>query len=292
MLAAEEIHRAASPIYALCGNDGTLLAGCGNGHVLAWSPSAPGTIKLAAMAPASVFSMALIEQGLLVVGTRAGEFIMIDRALGKATQRVQAHAGAVHAVLALDAGRMATAGADGALRVWHMRNDGWSLSRSIQLSETKLRALALSVDGGSLAVACGDGAVRVLETMLFNEVRTFAGHVGGACAVSFHPRKGALLSGGKDGLLRAWPMEAGRTGAPGLEAHRSTVYGIAFSPDGERLATVSRDKHAKIWDAGSLSHLARLDHRANGHQHSVNTIAWLPHGLYTAGDDRRLLRWV
>ena len=287
-----ELHRTAAPIYALCCDDADVLVGCGDGHLLAWSPADPGSIRLAATAPSSIFSLAMLADGRIGMGTSAGELILVDRAAGKAVQRVQSHTSAIHAVLKLGPERLATAGADGILRIWAKGPAGYAPLRSITLCDSKLRGLALSLNGELMAVACGDGPVRVLDTVLFNEALTFTGHVGGTLSVAFHPSKPAILSGGKDGLLRAWPISGNSDTSPAIEAHRGAIYGIAFSPEGEGLATASRDKHVKLWDANALEHKARLDHRSAGHRYSVNAVAWGVHGLYSAGDDRRLLRWT
>lgn len=74
-----------------------------------------------------------------------------------------------------------------------------------------------------------------------------------------------------------------------LEGHNSTVDGIAYSPDGTKLASVSRDRTVKIWDAASGQLLATLV----GHRDMVFCVVFSPDGktLVTAGNDADLRLW-
>jgi WD40 repeat protein len=289
---AQELHRADQAVYALAGAGGTIHAACADGRILTWRSSDPSRIQLTAQVPAPVFALALLSDGAFAAGTSMGELFLLDLESRAATLRLRAHARAIHAIAGLSEGRIATAGADGVLRIWTRGSAGWSLLRDVPLSDAKLRGLAVSSDGQWLAVACGDGPVRMLDTLLFNESRTFDGHAGGALSVLFHPEKPVLLSGGKDGHLRAWNLKHDQGQLPALPAHRSSIYALAAAPDGALLATASRDKTVKLWDALTMVHRATLDRGRQGHAHSVNAAAWIEAGLFTAGDDRRLLRWM
>jgi WD40 repeat protein len=61
------------------------------------------------------------------------------------------------------------------------------------------------------------------------------------------------------------------------------VWGVAFSPDGTRLATASSDTTARIWDASSGQELLTL----RGHADRVTGMAFSPDGkrLATASKD-------
>ncbi|MEM9931913.1 MAG: WD40 repeat domain-containing protein, partial [Bacteroidota bacterium] len=103
------------------------------------------------------------------------------------------------------------------------------------------------------------------------------------------------ISGGRDARLRLFEMAFVKV--PKLpavvDAHMSTINDLAFDPTGRYLATASRDKTVKIWDASTLKLLKVCEVvRDRGHVNSVNTLLWLDERtLITAGDDRRILTW-
>ncbi|WPJ60368.1 hypothetical protein SMAC4_13252 [Sordaria macrospora] len=63
-----------------------------------------------------------------------------------------------------------------------------------------------------------------------------------------------------------------------LEGHRGNVSSVAFSPDGQRLASGSEDETIKIWDPASGSCLQTLE----GHRSSVGSVAFSPDGQWLA----------
>jgi hypothetical protein len=74
-----------------------------------------------------------------------------------------------------------------------------------------------------------------------------------------------------------------------LRGHEGKVVSVAWSPDGSKLATVSTDQTAKVWDAGTGRELLTL----HGHRGTVASVAWSPNGrkLATASDDKTAKVW-
>lgn len=60
------------------------------------------------------------------------------------------------------------------------------------------------------------------------------------------PEDQLLASGGSDGVLRLWSLKE-RTPSGETAAHKNTIYGLCFSPDGRKLASASFDRSIKIW---------------------------------------------
>jgi WD40 repeat protein len=111
--------------------------------------------------------------------------------------------------------------------------------------------------------------------------------------LSFHPAGKYLLSGGRDARLRIWNIENNFELEKEIPAHNYAIYKIMFNSSGSLLATASRDKTAKVWDASDASFLFRLDkENFKGHLNSVNTLLWLNEDTLISGsDDRSIVVW-
>ena len=73
-----------------------------------------------------------------------------------------------------------------------------------------------------------------------------------------------------------------------MRGHGGEVYTAAFSPDGKRLVTASRDKTARVWDASTGQELVQLRH-----DNAVYSAAFSPDGrrIVTASADNTARVW-
>jgi WD40 repeat protein len=76
---------------------------------------------------------------------------------------------------------------------------------------------------------------------------------------------------------------------PAFEGHNESVTSIAFSADGNYLASGSDDKTVKLWNVESQLEVVTLE----GHSNNVTSVAFSPDGRYLASgsDDKTIKLW-
>lgn len=279
-----------APIYALSlgESEDFIYSGGGDCLVAKWNLRSGIQEPFVVKAGSAVYSLVFDpESKLLFIGCSDGKLHAIDTISRQEVKAWTFHRAGVFD-LKIDHLRrlLLVAGGDGVLTVWNINH--LQLLRTIPLSSGKLRQLALSPDGALLAVADNQGPVHVLDAEDYSSVATSLAHADGATSVAWHPLKPILISGGKDAYLRCLNRLQGFKEVLALAAHQATIYSIVFLADGQRLATASRDKTIKNWDATTMDPLLRIDHSNGGHRHSVNKLLVAGDALVSAGDDRNL----
>ncbi|MFN2456536.1 MAG: WD40 repeat domain-containing protein, partial [Pyrinomonadaceae bacterium] len=85
-----------------------------------------------------------------------------------------------------------------------------------------------------------------------------------------------------DNTVRLWDART-RKSLGVLAGHSSTIYGVAFSPDGRTLASASADKTIRLWNARTRRPLGVLA----GHSSGVYGVAFSPDGRTLASSSNR-----
>ncbi|MCA9170540.1 MAG: hypothetical protein KDB23_22835, partial [Planctomycetales bacterium] len=105
--------------------------------------------------------------------------------------------------------------------------------------------------------------------------------------VAFSP-DGHWLAAGHLDNLRLFNLQ-GEERVRELQAHRSTLAAVAFSPDGKTLATAGHDRFVKGWDLMTGTNLFAVV----AHRDYAKSVSFTPNGrtIASAGDDGRIKLW-
>lgn len=156
---------------------------------------------------------------------------------------------------------------------------GARLTKAI-FRRTKLIGAALDAD--SLESADSFGAAVDLS-----ELRPECAATGDCQAVVWSP-DGALLASTAGNVIRLWEAHNGRE-IRSFCGHQSWVRSLAFSPNGETLASGSDDKTIRLWQVGSGREIRAM----SGHQSWVRALAFSPDGkmLASGAHDQTVRLW-
>jgi WD40 repeat protein len=287
-----EIREHSMAVYDLAFDaTGKLYSGSADTFIARWNSQTGEQDHFSVKADFPVYSLQLVDGTTLTVGLSNGNLHVIDTVSKRELRFFTQHRSAIFAQLPLAKKNLHLTGdADGNLAVWNTQD--WSLLLFLPLACDKIRAIAANTEQSLVAVGSRDGKVRLFETEFFNEVHSFYAHQDGVHALAFDPNHLELLfSGGKDGYLRVWNVQT-QEKINALPAHNFAVYGIAFEPNGYHFVTCSRDKSIKLWERSSLSVIQKIEVKQGGHSHSVNRICWNATGIFSCGDDRRIIRFA
>jgi WD40 repeat protein/serine/threonine protein kinase len=225
------------------------------------------------------------------------EWFWLRRCCQLELSTLKAHQRSANALAISPDGRLlASGGDDRTVRIWNLAT-GQEQCR-LEGHTAPVRHIAFSSSGEWLASSAGGpepGEVKIWQTATGRLLRTLTGHRGYTWSMAFRPdgRELAIGSGGiaagkfVQAQLRVCDMADWTVRE--LHIKQASVGGIAYSPDGRRMAAGCRDQTVRILDSQTGAELQCL----RGHRGSVLCVSFSPDGrlLASGSMDRTVIVW-
>ena len=242
---------------------------------------------------------------------RGFEWYYWQRQMHLDVNTLRGHADEIHSVaFSPDGQRIVTGSWDRTAKVWDAAS-GTNLL-TLKGHRDMIGSVDWSPDGRRIATASYDGTAKVWDAASGMDLLTLTGHSTVVYVAVFSPDRRRIATGGMDATAKAWDAAQAAGGSANyvwsvmeatvkvwdaadgkqlltLRGHSAEVYGVAFSPDGERIVTGSADGTAKLWDAADGKELLAL----KGHSTWVNSVAFSPDGrrIVTGSGDYTAKVW-
>jgi WD40 repeat protein/serine/threonine protein kinase len=189
-----------------------------------------------------------------------------------------------------DGERLASAGADGAVKIWNSRT-GKVVLKFQAHGGSSVVSVAFHPDRKHLASVGADRTVKVWDLTTGQEVfqRSCDPVRDAAYTVAFRPPDGRQVAAGGGGVVNVWDWETGQL-VHTFPGHSPQPIAVAFSRDGRHLATGSGREGPRIWDATTGAGPLRT---FPGYRNPISALAFSPDGggLAVACFDRTVKVW-
>jgi WD40 repeat protein len=235
--------------------DGTRLAAAGGnpgqfGEIKLWDVASGKEIKTWRGHRDNIYAIAFSPDGKLLATCSYDKLIKLwDAATGAEIKTLKDHTDAVFTIAFSPDGKwLASGAADRTVKIWDVATG----TRLYTMSESldTVHSVTFHPSGKLLAGAGADRTLRVwsLGATEGKQLRSLIGHEDAINLIHFAPDGKTLVTTGADKALKFWDAE---TLIETHEAERQSdwVFGMAYSPDGKRLAVGRYDGTLAIYDA-------------------------------------------
>jgi WD40 repeat protein len=196
------------------------------------------------------------------------------------------HAGPLRSVAFSPDGKTLASGTRKEIFFWDVQS-GKTKGQPFAYPGTTDLIIAFSPDGKTVGVAT-PGEIFLLDAHTHRRTRTLE-HESSWRGIAFSPDGTKIASGGIRRPIM-WDLSTGKSTGEFLPKHYGLVYSVAFSPNGEMLASAGVDRRIILWDADSGE---TINETLSGHSSWVFSLNFSHDGKWLAsgGTDQKAGLW-
>ncbi|MDJ0599318.1 MAG: hypothetical protein QNJ37_10810 [Crocosphaera sp.] len=175
----------------------------------------------------------------------------------------------------------------GTIQLWTLEDQKLQLLKTFEKKHDDwIWDINFSPNGKIIGTASRDGTVK-LWNLEGEELQTFNGYKIPFTSINFivygQKKEIIIMAASHDKTIKFWNFEGEELTT--LKGHEKEVWRAIFSPDGQTLATASKDGTVKLWNL--------KDQDLLGHQDLIYQVSFSPDGqtLATAGKDNTVKLW-
>jgi WD40 repeat protein len=252
------------------------------GDVFIWDAKSGAQVATLAGQPTIVWSVAASADGKTLISSGYdGKIILWNVAEKKPQQTIEKKGWIRTVALSPDAKNFAAAMEDGSVILFE--TEGGKELKTIKAHEAAVYDVAFSPDGALLATCSTDKLAKLWDwkAEMPAEKAKLEGHGDAVWGVAWS-KDNLLATCSADRKIKLWNAE-GKEQAT-LEGHKDWVSDVAFSADGQTLASASHDRTARLWDVASRKEVVSFGpHTSTCWSVAISPEGYLAVGTHNAG---------
>ncbi|MFN0199441.1 MAG: WD40 repeat domain-containing protein [Planctomycetaceae bacterium] len=192
------------------------------------------------------------DDKLLVIGSSTGKWQSWSFPDAVEKQQQMGHDGGIHSVaIHPQSGELATAGADGTVKLWK----GTEPPRVLSGHAGAVLAVTFTPDGASVISGGADASVRRWNVSDGVQALAYAGHQGQVTGVKVSADSTTLVTSSLDKTVRIWTVASGEVK---VLTQVSPIIASDYLSDAKRITTTGEDLIVRIWDMTTGRELQRF----------------------------------